>query len=224
MDAEIEQTIRRVTTTTIDRWGVSRIHLGDLRGVEVCCARTGVGKVFASATTAYLIATYQPDAFIFVGTAGALDPSLGIGDLVVATESVQHDLDATQFGFARGEVPYDGYRFFASSPKLIEAAAKYRSDDLRIHFGRVVSGDQFCDSRLRRERPYLDGELGGMAIEMEGAAAAAAATLSETPFLLARIVSDKADGGAKHDFARFVLDASSKIADFVEHLVTAVSL
>ena len=222
MEAEIEETIRRIAPSNVDRWGVSRIHIGDLGGVKVCCARTGVGKVFASATTAHLITRYRPEALIFIGTAGALDPTLEIGDLVIATDSVQHDLDATQFGFARGEVPYDGFRFFASSSFLVEAARKYRSDETRVRLGRIVSGDQFCDLSLRRERPYLEGELGGVAIEMEGAAAAAAATLGKTPFLLARIVSDRADGGAKRDFSKFILNASSKLASFVEYIVSVI--
>lgn len=223
MDAEIEETIRRITLSYVDRWGVSRIHIGDLGGVKVCCAKTGVGKVFASATTAHLITKYRPEAFIFIGTAGALDPSLEIGDIVIATDSVQHDLDATQFGFARGEVPYDGYRFFSSSAFLVEAATKYGSDELRVRTGRIVSGDQFCDLSLRRERRYLDGELGGVAIEMEGAAAAAAATLAKTPFLLARIVSDRADGVAKRDFSKFIVDASFKLASFVEYIVSVIA-
>ena len=222
MEAEIRETIRRMAHSRVDRWGISRIHLGTLGGVEVCCARTGVGKVFASATTTYLIAAYRPDAFVFIGTAGALDPSLQIGDIVVATDTVQHDLDATQFGFARGEVPYDGFRFFRSNSELVETAARYRSENTRMRRGRIVSGDQFCDAGLRRERTYLDGELGGVAIEMEGAAASAAATLSDTPFLLVRIVSDRADGGAMKDFPSFLSTASSVLADFIEYLVPLI--
>lgn len=87
----------------------------------------------------------------------------------------------------------------------------------------VREGGDFETMRLRRDRPYLDGELGGVAIEMEGAAAAAAATLSETPFLLARVVSDRADGGAKMDFTKSIAGASAKLANFVEYLVSSIS-
>lgn len=219
MDAEIEAIVDRMEMSSEYRWGVTRVRLGRFGGTDICCARTGVGKAMAAATASRLLCVHRLDALLYVGIAGALDDSLEIGDIVVATATIQHDLDATVFGFHRGEVPYDGIRWLASDERLLEAAKRFVPGDAKLVTGPILTGDQFCSAKDREHLRYLSDELGGVAIEMEGAAAALAARLEGVPFLSARVVSDKANGAAPGDFSAFLPAAADRIARFVEDML-----
>ncbi len=222
MESEIDGVRRRMRVESEHRWGLIVVREGRLGERRLCCARSGVGKACAAAVTTHVIDRYRPESVVYVGIAGALDPALEIGDLVVATECLQHDLDATVFGFARGEVPYDRIRWIASDPRLFKVARGYRPSTGRCVTGRVLTGDRFFSAADRRERDYLTGELGGVAVEMEGAGAAIAASFGAVPFLLARVISDKADGTAPRDFATFLPVAAERIAEFVSYLAARV--
>ena len=220
MESEARKIFERMTTSTVTPWGLISIHLGEIVGSEVCVARTGVGKVMSAAATTHMIETYRPQAVIYTGIAGAIDSTLDIGDLVVASECLQHDVDATLFGFGRGELPYDGVRWLAADPALFDIARRYEPESGRTVTGRIVTGDQFCSLESRRHMPYLIEELDARAIDMEGAAAALVAYVLQTPFLHVRIISDKADGKAKVDFQRFLDGASAEIVTFLTYLLT----
>jgi adenosylhomocysteine nucleosidase len=219
MEGEVAGIVGRMAGVAEASYGLVRVRTGTLKGCNVAVARTGVGKAMAAAVTARLIERIEPESIVYVGVAGALSADLDIGDVVVATESLQHDLDATIFGFARGEIPYDGIRLLLGDPVLAEIAVRYRPSSGKLVAGRILTGDQFCSASLRSERPWLAGELEGIAVEMEGTAAAIAAHLAGVPFLHARVISDRADGSASVDFGRFLPLAADRIADFVEYLV-----
>lgn len=219
MDAEVADVIAHMSDVVRSPTGSVTLHTGSYRGRRVVCARTGVGKVMSAVTTTRVVERYRPEAILYVGIAGALDRDFAIGDLVVAKECVQHDLDARMFGFARGEVPYEGIRWLPADPVLLARASSYTPPAGRLHRGRIATGDQFCDAETRKARPYLVDELGASAVEMEGAAAALAARSGGVPFLHARIISDRADGTAPDDFNRFLPAAASKIEDFVAWMV-----
>ena len=63
-------------------------------GWQVRC--TGVGAITAAATTARLIAELEPKRVLFVGTCGAYDERLAIGDLVEATEALSVSLEEAE--------------------------------------------------------------------------------------------------------------------------------
>ena len=173
-------------------------------GLEVVAVRTGVGKVSAAMAAQRVIDAVAPMAIINTGVAGALETqSLRIGDVVVARDCAQHDLDATPLGFALGEVPYTGLRFFAADPALAAAALTADCSPHAVVPGRVLSGDQFI-RRPPPERLNRLLELGGSVVEMEGAAIAQVAVVNQVRFAIVRTVSDFADGSAAADFARFL--------------------
>lgn len=78
---------------------------GTVGGIPVVVAKSGIGKVNAAVCTQILIGDFHVDSVIFTGVAGALLPSLRIGDIVVANGTVQHDFDLTVFGRRPGEIP-----------------------------------------------------------------------------------------------------------------------
>lgn len=176
------------------------------RSIMLC--KSGVGKVNAAVTTQILIDTFGVEAVLFTGVAGAVDPGLDVGDIVVSTECLQHDMDVTALGFPRGTIPYEATSLFAADEKLRKLAAEVSAELFggRVKEGRVLSGDQFISSRETVSQLYK--ELSGTCTEMEGAAVAQACSMNGVPFVIIRSMSDKADGSAHVNFAEFTQQAS----------------
>ena len=189
-----------------------------LRGREALVVRCGVGKVQSALVAQRVIDAYRPEALILTGVAGALAPDLRPGDAVIARDTVQHDLDVTALGFARGEVPFSGERFFPCAPELVDAAATaVVPHGLRI--GRILTGDRFVTGADRACHAYLREELHGDAVEMEGAAVGQVCARNAVPYVVIRTISDRADGAAPVDFLKVLGFAAANAA-----AVTAVIL
>ncbi|MBO7744970.1 5'-methylthioadenosine/adenosylhomocysteine nucleosidase [Paenibacillus sp. MWE-103] len=194
---------------------------GTLHGHNVVFCKSGVGKVNAAVCTQVLIDA-GADCVLFTGVAGAVAPSLNIGDIVVSTSCLQHDFDVTPLGFARGQIPYQDVWEFQAAPDLVELAASAceRLFPGRSLKGKVLSGDQFIASRDAVRGLYE--ELGGACTEMEGASLAQVCAMNGVPFVVIRSMSDKADGSAHVNFAEFTIQASVNshaiIDDMLRHL------
>jgi adenosylhomocysteine nucleosidase len=202
-----------------------RLHAGRLAGMDAVLTLAGIGKVAAAATTAIVLGRLEVDAVLVVGTAGGLGDGVGAGDVVVARELLQHDLDASPL-FPRWEVPLTGRSRFAADPRMAATAAAAARDVLRepppalaglglgppaVHEGLVVSGDTFVadaasGAALRRDLPEA------LAVEMEGAAVAQVCADFGRPFAVVRTVSDRADDAAGLDFERFLAGVAAEYA------------
>lgn len=190
------------------------LHRGRLAGREVLLAQSGVGKVAAAATAAVL--TERAEAVIMVGTAGGLGQRVNPGDVVIATELLQHDFDARPVwerwvspSIGRARIPSDPYLTAALAASAAEICARHRPDlaDLGlpspvVHRGLIISGDVFVTAEasgtLRQDLPDA------LAVEMEGAAVAQVCYAARTPFAVARTISDRADHSAVLDFQTFL--------------------
>lgn len=220
---EIEAFCSAMQITETQYWCGATTQIGKIKGIETIVTTCGVGKVSAAMTTQHLIDTYRPDAFIFSGLAGALNPVYEIGDILVARDCVQHDLDASEMGFPRGTVPYTDYRFFETDKILCQYALSAHVSHT-IHLGRIVTGDQFVSKRELAHMQYLTHELAGDAVEMEGAAVGQVCTMNKVPFLIIRTISDRANQDAFIDFTRFLPVVASNSLEVVLHILYQVSL
>jgi adenosylhomocysteine nucleosidase len=197
-------------------------HVGEFRGRRTVLCKSGVGKVNAAVCTQVLIDRFGADAVLFTGVAGALDPALDIGDIVVSRSCVQHDVDVTPLGYPRGVIPYQDVSDFPSHPDLIRLAeqAGERVFPGRCRTGKVLSGDQFIADRETVKR--LHEELGGTCTEMEGASVAQVCCMNGIPHVIIRSMSDKADGSAHVNFAQFTVEAANRsyaiVGDIIEQL------
>ena len=195
---------------------------GRLTGREVVLVLSGIGKVAAAATAALLIDRLGARTLLFTGVAGGLGAGVRVGDVVVAQELLQHDLDASPL-FPRWEVPLTGRSRFAAEPAL-SAALLAACDEVlaapqpglaalglhtpRRHAGLVVSGDRFVSSAA--ESAALRSALpDALAVEMEGAAMAQVCADFGCPLAVLRTVSDRADDNAHVDFGRFVAEVAA---------------
>ena len=191
-------------------------HLGRLDGHDVILVRCGIGKVAAATTTAVLLDAFDASALLFTGVAGGLGEGVRVGDIVVATTLLQHDMNAEPL-FPRWEVPLTGRARFdadaAWSARLAQAghalaAADAHAVGAAIHEGMVVSGDRFVATHAESDqlRALLPDAL---AVEMEGAAVAQVCHDFARPFAVVRTISDRADDAAHGDFQRFVRDVAA---------------
>ena len=197
--------------------GAMREELSQLIGRKKITGTTvhqsGVGKVNATMTT-MLALEYNPRAVVVIGTAGALDPSLDIGDIVIGHEAQQHDVDVTPLGFARGNIPFERVSCWQADARLVRAAeAACASLSLRTVKGKVLSGDRFVADR--EEARWLHNELGGSCIEMEGAAVAQVCGKFNMPWLIIRMISDTADTQADSDFPKALELAATRCAQIM---------
>ncbi len=186
-------------------------HTGTLQGVDVVLCKSGVGKVNASVCTQILLDRYGVDRVIFTGVAGALHPDLNIGDIIVSTDCMQHDVDATALGFAPGQIPFADKWVWSADPLLVELALQAGEaveDEVQVVRGRVLSGDQFVANREKVEA--LHEQFQASCTEMEGAAVGQVCAMNNVPFVIVRSLSDKADGSAHVNFLQFTALASKR--------------
>lgn len=219
MEEEVKALREKLTDAKLLRKASMDFYSGMLNGVEAVVVRSGIGKVNAGICTQILADVYQVDAVINTGIAGSLKAEINIGDIVISTDTLQHDMDATGFGYEPGVIPQMETSCFQADEELIQkakAACKEAVPDIRIFTGRVVSGDQFISDRSVKAR--IAEQFDGMCTEMEGAAIAQAAYLNHIPFVIIRAISDKADDSATVDYPTFERQAIAHSVALVENL------
>ena len=181
----------------------STFYEGVLNGLDVVVVQCGVGKVNAAICTQILCDLYNVTHLVNTGIAGSLCVDLDIGDLVVSSDAMYHDVDAVHFGYPMGKVPgMDTTEFPADETmmKLAFAAAEAVNPG-HTKIGRVASGDQFVAEKNVKER--IISVTQGLCTEMEGAAIAQTAYRNAIPFVILRAISDKADDSAEMDYPTF---------------------
>ncbi|WP_206424282.1 5'-methylthioadenosine/adenosylhomocysteine nucleosidase [Cohnella candidum] len=219
MQEEIDLLLRGMQDERVENHAGITYYVGSFHGRKAVLCKSGVGKVNAAVCTQVLIDKFGAEAVIFTGVAGALDPALNIGDIVVSRSSVQHDMDVTALGFPRGAIPYQEVSEFPSDERLTRLAeqAGERVFPGRCRVGKVLSGDQFIADRDTVR--MLHEEMGGTCTEMEGAAVAQVCYMNAIPHVIIRSMSDKADGSAHVNFAEFTVEAANRSFAIVDEMV-----
>ena len=204
MEVEVAILKEKMEDVRIIKKASMDFYEGILAGKKVVVVRSGIGKVNAGICAQILADVFSVDAIINTGIAGSLNKNINIGDIVLSTDVVQHDMDATGFGYRKGQIPQMPVFFFNADDNLRRLAAevcKEVNPDIQVFEGRIASGDQFvCDQDVKNR---IVSEFSAYATEMEGAAIGQAAYLNEIPILVVRAISDKADGSAQMDYSEF---------------------
>lgn len=204
MEVEVAILKEKMEDVRIIKKASMDFYEGILAGKKVVVVRSGIGKVNAGICAQILADVFSVGAIINTGIAGSLNKNINIGDIVLSTDVVQHDMDATGFGYRKGQIPQMPVFFFNADDNLRRLAAevcKEVNPDIQVFEGRIASGDQFvCDQDVKNR---IVSEFSAYATEMEGAAIGQAAYLNEIPFLVVRAISDKADGSAQMDYSEF---------------------
>ncbi|MEF9916615.1 MAG: 5'-methylthioadenosine/adenosylhomocysteine nucleosidase [Lachnospiraceae bacterium] len=195
-------------------------YFGMLYGKKVVVVKSGIGKVNAAVCAQILIDRFGVNLLINTGIAGSLDAHIDIGDMVISTDALHHDMDATVFGDPIGQVPrMDTFSFPADEilVKKAKLANEEANPDIKTFIGRVVSGDQFISSHDIKER--IVNQFHALCTEMEGAAIAQVAYLNQVSYVIIRGISDKADNSATVDYGTFEKQAITHSVRLVENLL-----
>ena len=220
MDEEVEQLVEVMEITREETKACMTFKAGKLAGKDVVIVRSGIGKVNAGICAQILVDRFGVDTLINTGIAGSLDAQIDIGDMVISTDALHHDMDATIFGDPAGQIPRMDTLSFPADEKLVKkavAANEKANPDIHTFTGRVVSGDQFISDKDVKER--ISSLFHPMCVEMEGAGIAQAAYLNKVSYVIIRAISDKADNSATMDYPEFVKMAITHYVGLVKGLV-----
>ena len=196
---------------------------GTLSGVECVIAHCNPGKVNAALCTQLMITHYQPRLVINSGVAGGIGESIHIGDLVISTAVVQHEMDTSPLGDKRGYLSGIGLIDIPASEKLVQLLGRTAPEVYKgaVHTGVIATGDQFiCDSAKLHE---LGRDFGAMACEMEGGAVGQVCHVNSVDFVVLRTISDNADDDAKMDYATFAPIAAQRGIDLLCRILPELS-
>ena len=223
MDEEVISLKRKmIVKEQINKVGMT-FFVGTIDEKDVVVVRCGIGKVNAAVCTQVLVDVFNAECIINTGVAGALYPELNIGDIVISSDTVEHDMDASAVGNPRGEIPRMNKTYFEADAKLIEVAneaTKRVKGEHNVFIGRVASGDQFVSSIKVKEDIY--STFTAYCAEMEGAAIAHTCFLNQIPFVIIRAISDKADQSADVNFEEFVDVAARNASRMIEYMINAM--
>lgn len=223
MQIEVEALCAAMTDTEWETVGNMTFVYGTLRGKKVVCAKCGIGKVFAAMCAQTMILKYAPDCIINSGVAGTLSPRLSIGQIALAEQVVQHDMDTSPLGDPVGLISGINVIYIPADPAVTSSlAAAVSSLGVPYLRGTVASGDQFICRTADKERIRADFETPGkpvIACEMEGAAIGQVCYVSGTPYGILRAISDGGDEQAFADYPTFLAAAAKTAAEVMLRFV-----
>ena len=223
MEVEVASLKERMKDVQVVHKASMEFYAGMLENKNVVVVRSGIGKVNAAVCTQILIDDFKAEAVINTGIAGSLDARIDIGDMVISTDAVHHDMDATIFGDAIGQVPRMDTRTFPADPHLVELAVKANekaNPQIHTFTGRVASGDQFISSGEVKAR--IVENFQALCTEMEGVGIAHAAYLNKVSYVIIRAISDKADNSATMDYPEFEKQAIAHSVALVKELLPMI--
>lgn len=167
-----------------ERAGGRAFMLGRIGNVDIVAVCTGIGKVASAVAASTAIYQFGARELIMIGTTGALRSHRKLGDLFVATETIQHDLGVRD---GRRAHPCPALR-----SDLLAFATK-TSPTGKAFEGTLLTGDRACFTWRRRLRLLWSFRADQpQCVDMESAAAGAAAQAAGVPFGILRIVTDHA--------------------------------
>lgn len=223
MEEEVALIKEKMEVEVVVKKASMEFYQGTLNGREVVVVRSGIGKVNAGLCAQILVDVFHVSRLINTGIAGSLKAEINIGDIVLSSDAMQYDVDATTFGYAKGEIPRMGTLAFQADEELIrmaKAACEKACPEIGVFVGRVVTGDRFIAERSVKNE--IADWTEGYCTEMEGAAIAQAAYLNRVPFVIVRAISDKADDSAAVDYPTFEREAIAHTVKLVEAFVDSI--
>ncbi len=222
MEEEVNALKKNMQISNVQTKAMMEFVKGKFQEKEVVVVKCGIGKVNAAVCTQILADVFAVDYIINTGVAGALHPTLNIGDIVISSDTVQHDMDTTAFGDPRGVIPRMDNSYFEADQMLIDLAKDISEEELdkNVYVGRVASGDQFVASVDQKDDIYTT--FNAYCAEMEGAAIAQTCYLNKIPFVILRAISDKADGSAEMNFTHFTELAAKNAITILSNMIKKI--
>jgi len=217
MPEEIAPILEKLGEYKTTNYAGNKYYEASYNGVKLVIAYSKIGKVFSTLTATTLCEHFGAQKLLFSGVAGAVSPTLKVGDLIVATKLAQHDLDITAFGHPFGYVP-EGAVFVEADKEMIAISKEVAKEMGKpVQEGIIATGDQFVANEERKN--WIGETFGADALEMEGASVAVVCDALDVPFFILRAISDAADMDASFSFDEFLETSAVESAEFVMRMV-----
>ena len=205
MKEEVALLVRTMSSERVVSVAGRNFYEGSIGDTAVVVVQSGIGKVNAALCTQILIDRFAIDCVINTGIAGLLVDDLIVGDVVVSSDCVQHDIDVHTLGYPQGQIPGIATFSFPADTELCKQAL----------------------DAVEKVAPYIKAEelrkFGALCCEMEGSAIAQVAWLNDLPFVIVRLMSDKPGVSSQLDYATFEKIASQRCAEIVLQMVKQLS-
>ena len=220
MPEEVAPILEKLQDYKTTEYANNKYYEATYKGVELVIAYSKIGKVFSTLTASTMIQHFGCDRLLFSGVAGAVSPTLKVGDLIIATKLSQHDLDITAFGHPFGFVPEGAV--FVETDKALVALGKEVASEMgkTVVEGTIATGDQFVANEERKN--WIGSTFNADALEMEGASVAVVCDALNIPFFILRAISDAADMDASFSFDEFLETSAVESAEFVMKMVDRI--
>lgn len=218
MDEEVALLLENMTQRQEETIANTLFVKGKLKGRDVVLLKSGIGKVNAAMATTILHERYTPSAVINTGSAGGFAASLNVGDIVISSEVVHHDVDVTAFDYAYGQVPQMPARYIADEQLIKQSKMALKALSIPSAIGMIATGDSFMDDQdrvesIREKFPDM------IAAEMEAAAIAQVCYQYDVPFVVIRALSDIAGKESSISFDSFLTTAAKNAAELIMKVV-----
>lgn len=220
MDEELQPLLKELILCRKEIKAKMEFNFGKLYGKDIVIVRSGIGKVNAAICAQILIDDFMIDKIINVGIAGGVGERVSPGDVVIASDLVQHDMDTSAFGYKIGQIPGIEIFDFKCDKSLINMAigSCKNMEGNNWFLGRIATGDQFIADLEKIQ--WIGKEFNAMACEMEGASIAQVCYLNEVPFVVIRSVSDNAENNAHIDYEKFKLLAVRNSTKILQNMLS----
>lgn len=219
MDEEIELLKNKMIVEKKEVIANCEYYIGKLEDKDVVLLKSGIGKVNAALSTSILFQRFNPDFIINTGSAGGFHQDLEVGDIVISTEVVHHDVDVTAFDYAFGQVPGMPARYKAHPVLIDDAIAATKAlNDIKVMKGLISTSDSFMQDKekvafAREKFPEM------IAAEMEAAAIAQVCHQFDKPFVIIRALSDIAGKESSVSFDAFLKTAAENAANLIINVI-----
>lgn len=219
MQIEIDNLKKSLENSTTEEISSVQFVKGNIGEVEVVAAVSGVGKVFAAICTEAMILKYQVDMVVNIGVAGTLCKELGVMDVALASQVVQHDMNTSALGDDIGLLSGINQIYIPSDEKMT-ALMEQCIVEKEIHYkvGTIATGDLFMQGERQKEK--LHQRFDAIAAEMEGGSIGHVCYMNHVPFIVLRTISD-GEGGAM-DYAQFARKAAKLGIDIVIEFIKKI--
>ncbi len=124
---EIEHLLENLKESGRQTIGSRDYFVGSLYGKDVVLNVSGWGKVASASAAAATILRFNVDSMIYCGVCGAAETNLNIGDIIIGSKFVQHDIDARPI-FAKYQVPPLGISCFKLGPEFKKEPTFFQAD------------------------------------------------------------------------------------------------
>lgn len=218
MEEEVAILRSKITNCQIENILGFDFYSGKIAGCDIVLLKSGIGKVAAATGTTLLLSRFTVDMVINTGSAGGTDPRLNIGDVVISTQAIYHDVDLTPFGYEPGQMADCPVTFPADNNLRVIAKNIIKNQNINFVEGIIASGDSFINgeaalTRIKKNFPET------VAVEMEAAAIAHVCWMVGMPFIVVRAISDNGDKASAVNFEDFLPLAAKQSSLIVEAIL-----